>query len=68
MRFATMQDPSETWLVYDLISDLPAEIAGRPLIGLTKNEAEHLSATANAVGERLSHHRQLSRGQTGLAV
>lgn len=47
MRFAAMQDPSDRWLVYDLTSDLPAEIAGRLLMGLTRSEAEQIAEQAN---------------------
>lgn len=48
MRFAAMQDPCDDWLVYDLVVDLPAEIDGRVLIGLTRDEAEQLTDQANA--------------------
>jgi len=48
MRFAAMRDPRDDWLVCDLVSDLPAEIEGRLLIGLTRGEAEQLAARANA--------------------
>ncbi|MBZ9737191.1 hypothetical protein LB534_27450 [Mesorhizobium sp. CA18] len=48
MRFAAIQDPCDDWLVCDLVSDLPAEIAGRLLIGLTQREAEQLADQANA--------------------
>ena len=42
MRFAAMQDPCDHWLVYDLMSALPAEVEGRLLMGLTRREAEQL--------------------------
>ncbi|MBZ9989730.1 hypothetical protein LB572_21770 [Mesorhizobium sp. BH1-1-5] len=48
MRFAVMQDPCDDWLVCDLVCDLPAEMDGRPLIGLTRAEAEQLADRANA--------------------
>ena len=48
MRFAAMQDPCDDWLVCDLICDLPAEMDGWPLIGLTRDEAEQLADMANA--------------------
>jgi len=48
MRFAAMQDPCDDWLVCDLVCDLPAEIGGRLLIGLTRGEAEQLADQANA--------------------
>jgi len=43
-----MQDPSNRWLVYDLMSELPAEVSGRLLMGLTQGEAERLAKLANA--------------------
>ncbi|MDX8527251.1 hypothetical protein RFM68_22375 [Mesorhizobium sp. MSK_1335] len=48
MRFAAMQDPCDDWLVCDLVYDLPAEIGGWLLIGLTRGEAEQLADQANA--------------------
>lgn len=48
MRFAAMQDPCDDWLVHDLALDLPAEMDGRALIGLTRGEAEQLADQANA--------------------
>ncbi len=48
MRFAAMQDPSDRWLVYDLMSDMPAEVGGRLLMGLAQSEAERLAEQANA--------------------
>ena len=48
MRFAAIQDPCDDWLVCDLICDLPAELEGRALIGLTRSEAEQLADQANA--------------------
>jgi hypothetical protein len=43
-----MQDPCDDWLVCDLVFDLPAEMEGRPLIGLTRAEAEQFADRANA--------------------
>ncbi|AZO35643.1 hypothetical protein EOA27_15785 [Mesorhizobium sp. M2A.F.Ca.ET.037.01.1.1] len=48
MRFAAIQDPCDDWLVHDLALDLPAEMDGRVLIGLTRGEAEDLADQANA--------------------
>lgn len=48
MRFAAVQDPCDHWLVCDLQSGLPAEQENRPLIGLTRCEADQLAARANA--------------------
>lgn len=42
MRFIAIQEPTDYWMVYDLVSELPAEIAGRVLIGLARDEAEML--------------------------
>ncbi|MGX5843176.1 hypothetical protein ACWGTI_20860 [Mesorhizobium sp. ArgA1] len=49
MRFAAMQDPSDQWIVYDLISALPAEIEGRLLTGLTRSEAEQIAERENTI-------------------
>lgn len=48
MRFAAMQDPCDDWLVCDLVFGIPAEMDGRPLIGLTRGEAKRLAGLANA--------------------
>lgn len=48
MRFAAIQDPCDDWLVCDLVLDLPAEMDGQALIGLTRGEAEQLAEQANA--------------------
>ncbi|MDX8453701.1 hypothetical protein RFM98_13120 [Mesorhizobium sp. VK9D] len=48
MGYAALQDPCDSWLVCDLVSGLPAEIEGRLLIGLTRQEAEQLADQANA--------------------
>ncbi|AZO08695.1 MULTISPECIES: hypothetical protein [unclassified Mesorhizobium] len=47
MRFAVIQDPCDDWMVYDLLYDLPAEIAGELPVGLTREEAERLARQAN---------------------
>ena len=53
MRFAAMQDPCDDWLVCDLVFNVPAEMDGQPLIGLTRGEAERLADLANAgLGEQ----------------
>lgn len=46
MRFTAVQEPSGTWAVFDQIFDLPAELAGRSLIGLTRDEADRLAPSA----------------------
>ncbi|BCG83444.1 hypothetical protein MesoLj113b_69860 (plasmid) [Mesorhizobium sp. 113-3-3] len=35
-----LRDPCDHWMVYDLVSDRPAETAGRVLLGLSRKEAE----------------------------
>ena len=47
MRFAALQDRTYNWMLYDLLSEIPAEFAGRILIGLSREEAEHLTNRAN---------------------
>lgn len=47
MRFVVVQEPFETWAVFDQIFDLPAEFAGRALVGLTRDEAHSFAAMAN---------------------
>ncbi|PBC04734.1 hypothetical protein CK220_06825 [Mesorhizobium sp. WSM3860] len=47
MRFTCFPDPSDQWMVYDVFFDLPAELSGRPLLGLTQKGAEYLTEQAN---------------------
>ena len=47
MRFVAVQDPADNWLVYDLFSEMPASLSGRVLIGLPREDAEHLTNRAN---------------------
>ena len=47
MRFRVVQEPSGTWAVFDEIFGLPADFAGRTLIGLPRDEAYRLAANAN---------------------
>lgn len=46
MRFVALQDPADNWLVYDLLSEIPANLSGRVLIGLPREDAEHLTNRA----------------------
>jgi hypothetical protein len=48
VRFIALQDPTDNWMVYDLVFEVPAEFAGKVLFGLSREEAEHLSNRANA--------------------
>ena len=47
MRYVAMLDPADQWLVYDTVSGIPADVAGRLLIGLSKSEADRLATAAN---------------------
>ncbi|UCI06495.1 hypothetical protein [Mesorhizobium sp. B1-1-8] len=48
MRFVTVQEPPhDSWTVFDTGNNLPAEYAGRVLIGLTSREAHWFAAAAN---------------------
>ena len=49
MQFIALQDPADNWMVYDLASGLPAELAGKLLFGLTRDEAKHLTDQANGI-------------------
>lgn len=47
MRFLFIQEPCETWAVFDAATDEPAEFAGECLTGLTKSAAIWLATRAN---------------------
>lgn len=47
MRFLPVQEPTNTWAVFDTTVDVPADFAGTCLIGLTRERAEWLAARAN---------------------
>jgi hypothetical protein len=47
-RFSVVQEPTGTWSVFDAIFDLPAEVDGQLLIGLTRDGAIRAAAKANA--------------------
>jgi hypothetical protein len=47
MRFLPVQEPTNTWAVFDTTVDVPADFAGACLIGLTRERAEWLAARAN---------------------
>ncbi|MER9403777.1 hypothetical protein NKI36_06910 [Mesorhizobium caraganae] len=56
-----MQDPCDHWLVYDLMSALPAEVEGRLLMGLARREAEQIAEQANTGFARQPAHSPVSR-------
>lgn len=39
-KFELLQEPSNTWAVFDTTRRAPAERGGKPLIGLSREEAE----------------------------
>ncbi|MDX8491696.1 hypothetical protein RFN29_08900 [Mesorhizobium sp. VK22B] len=47
MRFVALQDPTDSWTVFDTANEEPAEFGGRVLIGLTSHDALRLAASAN---------------------
>ena len=47
-KFIAVQEPTCTWAVLDTIDDVPAEVGGRVLIGLAREEAMALAFLANA--------------------
>jgi hypothetical protein len=47
MRFLPVQEPTNTWAVFDTTVDVPAYFAGICLIGLSRERAEWLAARAN---------------------
>ncbi|RWQ31064.1 MAG: hypothetical protein EOS19_04690 [Mesorhizobium sp.] len=47
MRFLPVQEPTNTWAVFDTTVDVPACFAGICLIGLPRERAEWLAARAN---------------------
>jgi hypothetical protein len=48
MRFISLQDPVDNWMVYDTAAQAPAELGGNILIGLSRDEANLLVGKANA--------------------
>jgi hypothetical protein len=47
MRFIALQDPADNWMVYDLLSEMPAGFCSTVHYGLSREEAEHLTNRAN---------------------
>jgi hypothetical protein len=46
-KFIAVQEPTCTWAVLDTFDDVPAEVGGRVLIGLAREEAMALAYLAN---------------------
>lgn len=49
-RFECILDPSEGWLVWDCVTDSPAELRGRCLLGLDQDHAKSLCVLLNKLG------------------
>ena len=47
MRFVAVQEPDDSWAVFDTTVDEPADCAGCVLFGLTSSEAQRFAAVAN---------------------
>lgn len=47
-RYEVLQDPFNSYIVYDVLTDAPAEIEGYVLIGLDKEDAMLLCMTLNS--------------------
>jgi hypothetical protein len=46
-RFEAILAPDESWMIFDLITGMPAEIDGQALIGLDRQAAAELAQEAN---------------------
>lgn len=58
MRYAIVQDPWGSFLVFDDETNMPVEIDGEPLYGLSRQEAEAAAARADA-SERAATWRRI---------
>ncbi|CAN7472713.1 hypothetical protein LJR234_003352 [Mesorhizobium amorphae] len=47
MRFVAVQEPDDTWAVFDSTVDEPTDYSGRVLLGLTSSEARWFADVAN---------------------
>ena len=39
-RYETIMEPTGAWAIFDVLTGLPAEFDGRPMIGLSREEAD----------------------------
>ncbi|KAA3442067.1 hypothetical protein C7I87_32700 [Mesorhizobium sp. SARCC-RB16n] len=67
VRFLPIQEPCDTWAVFDTATDEPAEFAGESLIGLEEAAAILLAARANE-DERRNRCRCESSVNAGVTV
>ncbi|TGQ66207.1 MAG: hypothetical protein E5V49_11575 [Mesorhizobium sp.] len=47
MRFVIVQEPTDTWAVFDTFVGVPADFSNQCLIGLTRDGAEWFAARCN---------------------
>ncbi|UVK37656.1 hypothetical protein LHFGNBLO_004728 [Mesorhizobium sp. AR10] len=47
MRFVVVQEPTETWAVFDTTVDQPADFTSQCLVGLTRDSATWFAARCN---------------------
>jgi hypothetical protein len=47
-RYLIVQEPTDTWAVFDTSVDIPATVNGKVAIGLSLSEAIFVAANANA--------------------
>ena len=64
MRFVAVQEPDNSWAVFGVTADEPADYAGCVLSGLTSSEAMRFVAVANEEvawreSQRSGSHQQL---------
>ena len=53
-RFEIEKEPTDTWAVFDTVDDVPAELDGRTLIGLSHEQAGLALFRLNVQNLRLS--------------
>ena len=52
MRFIVVQEPTDTWAVFDTALDEPADFTSKCLIGLTRDSAKWFAARCNQEASR----------------
>jgi len=57
MRFIVVQEPTDTWAVFDTALDEPADFTGKCLIGLTRDSAKWFAARCNQEASRRGGQR-----------
>jgi hypothetical protein len=57
MRFVVVQEPTDTWAVFDTTVDEPADFTSQCLIGLTRDSARWFAARCNQEASRRGGRR-----------